>query len=690
MQLRTKRTIIGLLGILFLLSLVLVQGIEVARKQREAGLGAVHIAIPASSDSCVKCHGESSPGIIDHWKGSTHALKGIGCVECHLAQKGDVDGFDHYGAHIATVVTPKDCSRCHKQEYTEFTHSHHAKAGNILASLDNFLAEKVEGFRDDANPRGPHFFNPHSPTPGRPDIKDVNGLASAISGCTQCHGSKVALLATDGGKITVDDLKPDEKGQPTNMAVLDRIVKTEDGRPKLHTATWPNTGIGRLNLDGSLGSCSACHSRHDFSPRRARQPENCGKCHLGPDHPQKEVYEESKHGVAFRDLKDKMNLDAQHWVLGKDYSQAPTCATCHMSGHSRNGGKVTHNAGERISWTNRPPVSLVLDTDAEGKIVTEADPIKRRQLVKFSAEEKRSNMKQVCHHCHTPDYVNGFYKQYDDFVVLFNEKFAKPGQAIMAKLLEQKLITPTQFDEEIEWTWFYLWHHEGRRARHGASMMAPDYAHWHGMYEVAERFYMQLIPQAREIATHAAEAGKTAEAQAVIKVVDEILARPEHAWSKQQRFGADRDKKPAAIGKRPDDKSDKTKGIASNNSPALEPGSWTRGPERDRIEAILSNSGADISLDRHSGIKWYNKSKKEWQKCDTIETVGNLLGEVQVKSIVHISTGKAHWDKEAEYIDKISQYAKSSGFEAVVVTRDHSSMLVITQVIDCTRETSAK
>ena len=65
------------------------------------------------------------------------------------------------------------------------------------------------------------------------------------------------------------------------------------------------------------------------------------------------------------------------------------------------------------------------------------------------------------------------------------------------------LRTPTQFDEEIEWTWFYLWHHEGRRARHGASMMAPDYTHWHGMYEVAERFYMELIPQAREIAEHA-------------------------------------------------------------------------------------------------------------------------------------------------------------------------------------------
>ncbi len=61
-------------------------------------------------------------------------------------------------------------------------------------------------------------------------------------------------------------------------------------------------------------------------------------------------------------------------------------------------------------------------------------------------------------------------------------------------------------------------------------MMAPDYAHWHGMYEVAERFYMELIPQAREIADHAAAEGKTEQAAAVTKVIDEILARPEHQW----------------------------------------------------------------------------------------------------------------------------------------------------------------
>lgn len=522
MTLESKRYIIGGLGGLFLVSLILVQYMEVARRRAESGTDAAHVAIPASSKQCVECHQQGTPGIIDHWKGSTHARKGIGCVECHQAEKGEVDAFQHYGHTIATVVTPRDCSRCHKEVYDEFERSHHAKGGNILASLDNFLAETVEGARAP--------FNPHSPTPGKA-VDLVNGMASAFTGCQQCHGSKIALQSTDGKMITIDDLKPDPAtGKATNDAAVARVLKDQNGRPLYHASTWPNTGIGRINLDGSLGSCSACHSRHDFSPRRARQPENCGKCHLGPDHPQKEIYEESKHGVAYRDLHDHMNLGAAKWVLGKDYTQAPTCASCHMSGHTRNDGKITHDPGTRISWSNRPPISLVMDTDLNHKIVTETDPAKRSSLIADTAEAKRARMKDVCSHCHTPDYVNSFYKQYDDFVVLYNEKFGKPGQMIVKTLREQKLITPTEFDEEIEWTWFYLWHHEGRRARHGASMMAPDYAHWHGMYEVAERFYQQLIPQAREICRHADADGKKEQAKIGLDLIDNILKRPEHQW----------------------------------------------------------------------------------------------------------------------------------------------------------------
>lgn len=69
-------------------------------------------------------------------------------------------------------------------------------------------------------------------------------------------------------------------------------------------------------------------------------------------------------------------------------------------------------------------------------------------------------------------------------------------------------------------------------------MMAPDYAHWHGMYEVAERFYMELIPQAREIAEHAAAEGKTKAAEAVNAVIEELLARPEHEWFQQTKTAA--------------------------------------------------------------------------------------------------------------------------------------------------------
>ena len=45
-------------------------------------------------------------------------------------------------------------------------------------------------------------------------------------------------------------------------------------------------------------------------------------------------------------------------------------------------------------------------------------------------------------------------------------------------------------------------------------MMAPDYSHWHGMFEVAERFYQELIPEARD-SREGRRRGRTAQAEAV-------------------------------------------------------------------------------------------------------------------------------------------------------------------------------
>ena len=420
---------------------------------------------------CIECHATESAGIYQEWGTSKHFRANVGCSECHRAQKGDPDAFDHEGHLISIIVSPKDCSRCHAREVREFDESHHAKAGRILGSLDNFLADIVEG-----------------------DWNFYGGSALTVSGCKQCHGGVVEV--------------------------------NEDG--SLKPTGWPNTGMGRLNPDGSVGACTACHQRHAFSAAQARRPENCGKCHLGPDHPQKEIYEESKHGIAFAAHQHDLNMDNAKWVLGEDYTAAPTCATCHMSAVRTTDGDlmpVTHDVGMRISWNNRPPKSIRPEV-SDKKLGLE-------KMAKVGWKTRRANMVKVCTVCHTPNYVNNFYVQYDGVIELYNSKFADPGMKIMKLLYDEKLITPTKFDDQVEWTWWEIWHHEGRVARHGVSMMAPDYTHWHGMYEVAKHWYSKFIPELREVAELNKSSGDPAKikgAEALEAELQALLARPEHAW----------------------------------------------------------------------------------------------------------------------------------------------------------------
>ncbi|HEY6100789.1 MAG TPA: multiheme c-type cytochrome, partial [Anaeromyxobacter sp.] len=136
-------------------------------KEKPAASRAPAARVPARSQDCVECHAGTNVGIVEHWKASGHAAKGVACLDCHQAAKGAADGFEHNGERVHTVVTPRDCGRCHATEAKEFGASHHAKAGNILASLDNYLAETVEGAREP--------FDPHSRTPGRAFDARVNG-----------------------------------------------------------------------------------------------------------------------------------------------------------------------------------------------------------------------------------------------------------------------------------------------------------------------------------------------------------------------------------------------------------------------------------------------------------------------------------------------------------------------------------
>jgi len=390
------------------------------------------VFVSAQTKKCIECHLEKNiqTAQIKEWKHSAHAKAGVGCYECHRAEKGDPDARNDNGFIISTIVSPKDCARCHQREYEEFSGSHHAKAGEILGSADNYLSEVVEG------------------------------AGASTQGCQSCHGG---------------------------------IVKVNEGG-KLDSSSWPNMGIGRLNPDGTKGSCAACHSRHRFSLAVARSPDACAKCHMGPDHPQKEIFDESKHGINYYAHASDMKLKEKDWILGKQYTQSPNCVTCHMGGHKT--GIRTHEVGGRISWTLRPAVS-----------------VKQQDW-----EKKRSEMKKVCLNCHGPEWVGNFYTQFDNSVELYNERYAKPAGEIMASLSKKGVLTKTPFDEEIEWVYYELWHHEGRRARHGASMMGPDYVQWHGFYEIAKHFYQKFLPLARKLGEGA--------------YVDTLLSKPAHNWVK--------------------------------------------------------------------------------------------------------------------------------------------------------------
>ena len=147
------------------------------------------------------------------------------------------------------------------------------------------------------------------------------------------------------------------------------------------------------------------------------------------------------------------------------------------------GMPVTHDVGMRISWNNRPAVSVRPEV-SDKKLGLPGSNV--------NWETRRNNMKSVCLNCHEKQWVDNFYVQYDSLIDLYHEKFAVPGLELYG--LAKPLMKTVEFSNELDWVWYEIWHHEGRRARHGASMMGPDYTHWHGTYEVAKHFYTEMVP----------------------------------------------------------------------------------------------------------------------------------------------------------------------------------------------------
>ena len=356
-------------------------------------------ALADSTDECVVCHRRTTPGIVEQFGHSTMAAAKVVCEDCHQVAANYPGAVEHEGTWVLGAPTTAMCQKCHETEVAQFNQSRHGLPAYVAyAGATALDAEHLQQY--ELIPEG-------APDPSR---------------------ARNALFALEGPDVT-------------------------------RFACENCHSVGLPAADGSVGQCQKCHLRHEFSLEQVRKPETCNACHIGPDHPQFEIYQESPHGIAYATGGDSWNWDADPGTLTVNDFPAPTCAICHFSGFGTQG--TTHDVGDRLTWylfnatsTRRP-----------------------------AWQDNQVRMQGVCQECHNQEFIDTFYTNADAEVAAINA-WVQQSDEMMQPLKDQGLLTDAQFDEPIDFTYFELWHHWGRTAKFGAWMQGPDYTQWHGAYEV--------------------------------------------------------------------------------------------------------------------------------------------------------------------------------------------------------------
>lgn len=441
--------------------------------------------ISPETQGCLACHRSVTPGIVGDWETSRHsriipsqALQKphferristdsipdslmnhvVGCAECHrLNPKSHEDTFTHSNRQVHIVVTPEDCAVCHPSENGQYAQNKMAHARSNL--LDNPLYRE---FIIAAN--GTQRFHD-----GKLSIQEPDSITNTQS-CLFCHGTEVKVRGTSARKTIFGEM---------NFPVL---------------SGWPNQGTGRLNPDQSIGSCTPCHARHNFSIEMARKPYTCGECHKGPDVLAYKVYEASKMGNIYSSMKSEFNFDAVPWKVGKDFT-APTCATCHVSLLTDSNGNVvarrSHQMNDRLyvrlfglPYAHPQPRSprtsgirnaagLSLPTNLDGT------PVSAALIGQKEQEARRQNMMSICKGCHSTQWTEHHFNALDEVIDNTNERTLEATGILQATWQRGIETGPARggsiFDEPIEKEWIWGWFFNANSIRLAAAMAGADY-----------------------------------------------------------------------------------------------------------------------------------------------------------------------------------------------------------------------
>jgi len=387
----------GLLVVIVVLGFaVVIQAI--AKAGQPSAVGQINV-LENSSDPCVVCHMKATPGIVDQYGHSSMAGAKVNCKDCHVVAANYAGAVEHEGGYVLASPSAAMCEKCHQNEVAQFNQSRHGIPSYVAVFGSQDLPPDLMA-QFEAVPEGSF-----DPAKARNAIFALEGPEITRFACESCHN------------------------------------------------------VGKPAADGSVGQCQKCHLRHEFSLEQARKPETCNNCHIGPDHPQWEIYQESAHGIAYATMGYTWNWEAEPGTLTTKDFPAPTCALCHMSGFGGTG--TTHDVGDRLTWFLAAQVST------------------RRP----AWQDNMVRMQSVCLECHNKDFIETFYADADKGVESVNN-FVHQADDIIKPLKDQGLLTAAPFDEPIDFTYFENWHHWGRTAKFGMWMQGADYTQWHGAYEM--------------------------------------------------------------------------------------------------------------------------------------------------------------------------------------------------------------
>lgn len=391
--------IIGLVAVMVVLGIALII-LVISHAGTKVELGGVDVLVN-SSDECVTCHRGATPGIVEQLSHSSMAAAEVTCRDCHEVKADYPGAVEHEGSYVLAAPTTAMCQKCHEAEVAQFYQSRHSLPAYVAVAGSKELSPALMAMYQ-AIPEGSF-----APDKARNAIAALEGSAITPFACENCHS------------------------------------------------------IGAPAADESVGRCQKCHIRHEFSLEQARKPETCNNCHIGPDHPQWEIYQESAHGILYATNGSTWNWEAEPGNLTVTDFPAPTCALCHLSGFGTNG--TTHDVGDRLSWylfaSLSPP--------------------------RPDWQDNRARMQSVCFECHNETFIQSFYTAADTATQQVNT-WVQESNDLVAPLQSQGLINTGNFDEPIDFTYFNLWHYWGRTTKFGVWMQGPDYSQWHGAYPLME------------------------------------------------------------------------------------------------------------------------------------------------------------------------------------------------------------